>query len=212
MLKELILGLTAEYCTIREVLEQLQTRLDIDQSSGVQLDLIGEIVGQPRPKILTTIEGEIFGFDELVRTDPGFPSGSDPDDFGWSGVGRSDRGGRFQGVDGAVFEGTMLDLDYRSLLRGRIYSNRANVTVDSIGEFLIAALGSRGHSVKNNTPDVGSIVLVTAKPVSIIQKQILTSLAPVAAGVMIDSISTGVLLDFRTPFGSQYIGLLFEDI
>lgn len=210
-LKALILTLSSELGDVFDVLEQLRSRLDIDRSEGVQLDLIGEIVGQPRPKVLNTISGQIFGFDPLAHDNVSFPSGSSPD-FGWSGVGRSDKGGRFQGKDGAVFEGTMIDTDYRSLLRARIYSNRADVTVDSIGEFLVAALGSRGHDVKNNSPAVGSISIVTVRPVSTIQQQILVSLAPVAAGVKIESISTGVLADFRTSFGSQYIGLLFEDV
>jgi hypothetical protein len=213
-LRDLVLAITAEYCTLQEVLLQLQTRLDIDQSRGQQLDLIGEIVGQPRPKILTTIGGQIFGFDPIVVAGVGFPSGDSPD-FGWSGAGRPDKGGRFSGEDGAVFEGTMTDSDYRTLLRARIYSNKADVTIDSIGEFLTVALRSPGHSVHNNTPAVGSVELVTSHPISSVQEQILTALAPVAAGVAITIASAeggGAALDFRFAFNSQYLGLLMEDI
>ena len=78
-LRMLALNLTSEYCTLEEVLLDLETRLDIDKSSGVQLDLIGEIVGQPRPTSVSINPDEVFGFDPVARGAGGFPSGPVPD-------------------------------------------------------------------------------------------------------------------------------------
>lgn len=51
---------------VRDVLEQLRGRLDIDAMSGVQLDRIGDIIGRPRPFVLDFAEsGDAFEFTEL---------------------------------------------------------------------------------------------------------------------------------------------------
>lgn len=47
--KSLVRALIFEFDQLYSVLELLQQRLDIDLASGVLLDGIGEIVGQPRP-------------------------------------------------------------------------------------------------------------------------------------------------------------------
>lgn len=185
VLRSLLLSLLAEMCTLKDALTQLETRLDIDLSTGQQLDLIGEIVGQPRPLVFETLAGEIFGFDPLAASAGGFPSGDVPD-FGWSAVNRADRGGRFGNVSGGALVGRMVDGDYRTYLRARIYSNRASATVDSIGEFLHQALGAGDHSVGNSTP--GQVDLIVGRPLSTIEEQIVRSLAPVAAGVRINDV------------------------
>lgn len=183
-LRSLMLALTLEYCDLEVVMEQLQTRLDIDQSHGIQLDLIGEIVGQPRPVSISIDPDEVFGFDPIATAGGGFPSGAVPD-FGWSASDRADRGGVWTGVDG-LFVASMFDSDYRTLLRARIFSNGADGTVDSIVRFLNFALGGSGNGIVNDT--VGQVDLVVNRTLSSVELQIILSLVPVAAGIRVNSV------------------------
>lgn len=183
-LRMLALNLTSEYCSLEEVLLDLETRLDIDKSNGIQLDLIGEIVGQPRPTSVSINPDEVFGFDPIARGAGGFPSGPVPD-FGWSRRDRADRGGVWTSVSG-LFVAKMFDADYRTLLRARIYANGADGTVDSIVSFLNFAVGGMGNSIVNST--VGQVDLLVSRRVSSVEEQILMTLAPVAAGVRINAL------------------------
>jgi hypothetical protein len=184
MMRGLMLAMTAEYCNLEIALQQLETRLDIDLSQGVQLDLIGEIVGQPRPMSIQINPDEVFGFDPIVKDGGGWPSGYPPD-FGWSGVTRPDRGGVWTGVDG-LFVGRMIDADYRTLLRARIFANQADGTVDSIAEFLNYALHTADSRVGNTV--VGQVDLVISRNISSVEETIILSIVPVAAGIRVNSI------------------------
>lgn len=178
LLRGLMLALTREYCALGDALSALETRLDIDLSSGVQLDLIGEIVGIPRPLTI-----QLDGEDAFAFADPGPPEGPGR---GWSGRGRDDIGGRFVGLSGLAV-GAMADPDYRTLIRARIFSNRADATVDSIAGFLNAALGGRNRV----THSVGVVNLVLARPVSTIEQDIILGMIPIAAGVRVGTITVG---------------------
>jgi hypothetical protein len=71
LLRALIDGPSAE---VRAALVQLLGRLDIDAMEGVQLDLIGRIVGRPRPDVFDPIlvqDSGFFAFRDL--TDPNDP-------------------------------------------------------------------------------------------------------------------------------------------
>lgn len=59
---------------LRAAFEALLTRLDIDASEGIQLDLIGSIIGRPRPTVLDPllVQGEGF-FEFRDRLDPNEP-------------------------------------------------------------------------------------------------------------------------------------------
>lgn len=186
-LRNLILSLTREYCNLQEVMGQLETRLDIGLSSGIQLDLIGEIVGQERPISVSIDPDEVFGFDPLTVSDGAFPSGYPPD-FGWSGVSRPDRGGVWTSVSG-LFVARMSDSDYRTLLRARIYSNSADGTVESIVRFLDFATGVNGNNI--SSPAVGKVDLIVGRYLSSVEETIIKSLAPVAAGIRVNSVIVG---------------------
>ena len=59
---------------LRAAFEALPTRLDIDASQGIQLDLIGAIIGRPRPTVLDPILVQGEGFFEFRDTlDPNDP-------------------------------------------------------------------------------------------------------------------------------------------
>lgn len=184
LLRGMVLSMTAEYCNLQRAMDELETRLDIDISVGIQLDLIGEIVGQPRPLSVEINPDEVFGFDPLLTSNGSFPSGPSPD-FGWSGIDRRDRGGVWTGI-GGLYVGRMTDEDYRTLLRARIFSNRADATVDAIASFLDFALGANGNSVVNSV--VGQIDLVVWRQLSSVEETIILSLVPVAAGIRVNQI------------------------
>lgn len=177
-------AILAENCVLLDTLTALETRLDIDTSVGIQLDLIGEIVGVPRPLNIQIDPDEAFGFDELAVDDPGFPTGVPPD-YGWSGVSRADRGGRFVGVNGLLV-GRMYDSDYRTLIRARIFANQATGTIDDVIAFLAYVLG-----VPNNTLtiSVGSIEVNAGRPFSSVEEDIIMALIPLAAGISLTAIN-----------------------
>lgn len=177
-LRGLMLALTSEYCSLADTLAALDTRLDIDLSAGVQLDLIGEIVGIPRPLTI-----QLDGEDAFAFANPGPPEGPGK---GWSGIGRDDIGGRFMGLAGLAI-GAMADADYRTLLRARIFSNRADATVDDIAGYLNAALGGRNRI----THSVGVVNLILSRAVSTIEQDIILGMIPLAAGVRVGTITVG---------------------
>ncbi len=183
-LKSLVRALTAEHCALWALMDNLETRLDIDRSVGVQLDLIGEIVGVPRPLNIQIDPDEAFGFDELALSDEDFPTGVPPD-YGWSGATRSDRGGRFVGVDGLLI-GRMSDVDYRTLIRARIFANSATGTTEDILLFLDFVLGARGSTLSIST---GTVNIATARTISSTERDIIEALIPLAAGVRLGTIT-----------------------
>lgn len=183
-LRRLIRSLTSEHCALWELMNALETRLDIDQSLGVQLDLIGTIVGVPRPLNVQIDPDEAFGFDELALDDPGHPTGVPPD-YGWSGATRSDRGGRFVGVNGLLV-GRMSDMDYRTLIRARIFANSATGTTEDVLLFLDFVLGSPGSTVSTGP---GLVNLAVARAISSTERDIIEALIPLAAGVGLGTIT-----------------------
>lgn len=176
--------LTAEHCVLWEEMEDLETRLDISESHGVQLDLIGEIVGVPRPLNIQIDPDEAFGFDEEALASPGFPTGVPPD-YGWSGATRADRGGRFVGIDGLLI-GKMADIDYRTLIRARIYANSARGTIEDILLFLRYVLGDSSSTLSLGT---GVVNVTLGRYASSVELDILRALIPVAAGVRVGDLN-----------------------
>lgn len=166
-----MLAFTAEYCSLSDAQDQLETRLDIGLSEGIQLDWIGVIVGQPRPLTIQLDDEDAFAFDG-------------GEGLGWSSLENPQDGGRFVGLDG-LFVGKMPDPDYRTLLRARIYSNRAEATVDSILGFLNFIFGP-GNAIDNG---VGYIDITLARGATSIELDIMNRLIPIAAGVRVRNVT-----------------------
>lgn len=199
-LKELITELLREYEVLGMALESLRTRLDIDLSVGAQLDGIGEIVGQPRPLTEEIDPDDVFAFDGGTG-------------LGFSGIGRDDIGGRFQGVDGLVI-GSMPDSDYRLLLKATIFSNYADSTIDAVAQYITFVLG--------NPPQIetgiGFIDITYPFALSSAQRRIILDQIPVAAGIRVRAeyflatlvnendeaygLSNGQILAVRQPLGA----------
>jgi len=179
-MRDLALEATVEFCILQAACEQLQTRLDIELSEGVQLDLIGEIIGQPRPLTLQADSGDTFVFADPTGIGPWAGAG-----LGWSGVGRGDVGGRFVGLSGLLV-GAMLDADYKMLLRARIFSNISKGTVDDLLQFLDFVCGEVKNEVINNV--VGEVTLVVGRILSDAEESIILLMIPVVAGVRVAEI------------------------
>lgn len=200
VLRALITELLREYEVIGSVLESLRSRLDIDASEGVQLDGIGEIVGQPRPLTEEIDPDDVFAF-------------AGGTGLGFSGIGREDIGGRFQGVDGLVI-GPMPDADYRLLLKATIFSNYADSTVDAVAQYITFVLGQSPLI----DPGIGFIDITYPYAVSGVQRRILLEQIPIAAGIRIGNefflatlvnendeeyeLSSGETLAVRQPLGA----------
>ena len=175
-MRDLMLTLTNEYCALGQVQVDMMTRLDVDTSVGMQLDLIGVIVGAPRPLTEQLGDEESFVFDDPEGEGPWAGAG-----LGWSGVGRGDIGGRFVGT-GGLLVGAMSDIDYRTLIRARIFSNRSKGTVDEINEFLQYVLGPGGHYVEVSSTQAPWISIHVDHNLTSTETAILELLTPVAAG------------------------------
>ena len=167
-LKALFSSLLGEYDTLYPVAESLLTRLDIDASVGAQLDGIGEIVGRSRPQTEQIDPDDVFAFD------------GGPDGQGFSGIGRADIGGRWQGAEGLII-GAMPDSDYRLLLKDSIFSNYAESTIDSIGKYITFVLGQPPQI----DPGIGFIDISYPYAVSNVERRIVLDGLPLAAGIRI---------------------------
>lgn len=118
-----------EITELRDVLKDIKTLRDIDTATGVQLDVIGEIVGQPRVLVDFTLfpyfgfegslEGQTFGtyYDSAIG---GF----------WKSI--ADKEGEDFTVD---------DDTYRFLIRARIAANIANSTPQGVMDAVNFILG-----------------------------------------------------------------------
>jgi hypothetical protein len=166
--RALVAALINEYDDIYKALLSLETRLDIEASEGVQLDQIGEIVGQPRPDSIGSVYLE-FPPEEAFAFAGGVGQG-------FSGIGRPDVGGRFAGLSGVA---GMIDADYRVLLRAAIFRNYADCTIDSMGQYGLFVFGAR-ITVLNG---VGFVDVSVQKPLRGWERRLIEETFPVAAGV-----------------------------
>lgn len=164
----LLRSLLAEYEVLDATAEDLRTRLDIDLSRGVQLDGIGEIVGRPRPNTEQIDPDDVFAFDGGL------------DGKGFSGEGRPDIGGRFQGRGGLII-GPMPDDNYRILIRATIFGNYADSTVDDLAEYVRFVIGDYPSIV----PYVGYVDVTFPRPLSLVELSIIDQAFPIAAGIRI---------------------------
>lgn len=108
------------------LLADLLTKRDLNSAEGVWLDMIGGIVGYPRPAGLI-LDNNIFTF----KTSP--PGADDPDkSFGDTAT--PGAGGYFQGVHGVnLTDGTLVDDDtYRIFLKAKIASKEAEADVSLV--------------------------------------------------------------------------------
>ena len=118
---QLLLGGKIE---LQEVFRQLMQERSLDTAVGAQLDIIGDIVGQPRELIDTAL---LTYFAYL-----GYPEAESFGDLSDSSV-----GGYYRGVDDPVAGNTLLnDEQYRLFIKAKIIKNSTNATPNQILEFI----------------------------------------------------------------------------
>ena len=129
---QLLLGGKIE---LQEVFRQLMQERSVDTAIGAQLDIIGDIVGQPRELIDTAL---LTYFAYL-----GYP---DAQSFG--DLGNTSIGGYYRGVNDPLAGNTLLnDEQYRLFIKAKIIKNNTNVTPNQILEFINFVFGSDNNQL-----------------------------------------------------------------
>ena len=115
---------------LQGVLKDLMQKRSIDTAEGVQLDNIGEIVGQKR-ELLDTELLKFFAFD-------GYPDAQTYGDLDDRSV-----GGVFYSLGDPLAGNTVLnDIQYRLFIKAKIIKNNTNVTPNQFLSFLSFVLNS----------------------------------------------------------------------
>jgi len=123
---QLLLGGKIE---LQEIFRQLMQERSIDTAVGAQLDIIGEIVGQPRELIDTAL---LTYFAYL-----GYPEAESYGDLTDPSV-----GGFYRGLNDPVAGNTLLnDEQYRLFIKAKIIKNGTNVTPPQFIEFMQFVFG-----------------------------------------------------------------------
>lgn len=126
-----------EHQTLEDALQDILNNRSIDTAFGIQLDIIGEIVGQPRILVDATAF-QFFGFEGTIGA---LSFGTLTD----AGI-----GGRFRSVVEQLTGNRLLvDTEYRTFIRARIIANYTNGTIED----MISA-------VKNILPGTNVVTIV----------------------------------------------------
>lgn len=120
---------------LQDVFEDLMTKRSIDTATGAQLDIIGDIVGQPRELIDTDLIS-YFAFD-------GYP---DAQSFGDLADGST--GGLYYSLGDPLAGNTLLnDEQYRLFIKAKIIKNNTQCTPDQFLNFISFVFGSQVNNV-----------------------------------------------------------------
>ena len=129
---QLLLGGKIE---LQEVFRQLMQERSIDTAVGAQLDIIGDIVGQPRELIDTALL-VFFAFQ-------GYPNAQSFGDLDNTAL-----GGPYRGVNDPIAGNTLLtDDQYRLFIKAKIIKNNTNATPNQILEFINFVFGSNHNQL-----------------------------------------------------------------
>lgn len=183
---------------LETVLQKVALQTDIDTAEGVNLDVIGEIVGISRI-VPNSIPVQFFGFTgqpgALIFGEEGYPGS----------------GGRFRDELESEFATSVLaDPDYRLLLKAKIVKNHSKGTNEDILKGLSYLFGQGGMAVQVAVNDQGGMAVQVAvgRQLTFLEKVLITNLdiLPRPAGVRI---SQRVTYNAANYFGfSDQIGAL----
>lgn len=124
---QLLLGGKIE---LQEVFRQLMQERSLDTATGAQLDIIGDIVGQPRELIDTALL-TFFAF-------VGYP-----DAQSYGDLNNSSLGGPYYDINNPLAGNTLLtDEQYRLFIKAKIIKNNTNATPNQLLEFINFVFGS----------------------------------------------------------------------
>tara|TARA_R110000803_G_scaffold13482_1_gene37854 strand:- start:5209 stop:5925 length:717 start_codon:yes stop_codon:yes gene_type:complete len=158
---------------LETVLDQLLTQRSVETAIGLQLDIIGEIVGQPR-SILDTTGLEFFGY-----------AGAAGDIDGYGTITDSTLGARYRGAseETGVFR-ELGDTEYRIFIKAKIFKNVKNVTIPDLQDAIVYMLGEGSVvSVLEEYPAKANLTIISQIPVSTAQLLVANDAIPRPAGV-----------------------------
>lgn len=115
-----IKALLVEANTLEEVFQSIITDRTLDEAYGIQLDILGSIVGQSRELVIAELF-VYFGFD------------GNPQSNSFGTVTDAGVGGRFRGVNESTLGNRKLtDVEYRAFIRAKITRNSTRSTPEDI--------------------------------------------------------------------------------
>lgn len=132
-IKELVKNATGDFLFYR-----LYEFFDVDNAVGAQLDIIGKIVGAQREILGLTIDKKYFSYE------------SAPEPNGFNRAGDVKKGVLFKNRRNSkesVY--TLLDPDYRSLIKFKIASNHAKASMGDIDDVVFAVFGNDATVINN---------------------------------------------------------------
>lgn len=151
-------------------------QLDVEQAQGINLDVLGELVGVSR-FVPDGLQLAFFGFADT------------PGAVGFGEAGRPDIGARFiDRGESATAASYLADPEYRLLIRARIAKNHATGTVADAYASLERLFGAGTPSVIEDTQRMSFGVSI-GRHLTLIERQLVRAfdLLPRPAGVAIDS-------------------------
>lgn len=152
--------LISEKTEIQEVFRQLMQLRSIDTATGAQLDIIGDIVGQPRELIDTALIS-YFAF-------LGYPTAASYGDLNNSAV-----GGLYYSYGNPLAGNTLLtDDQYRLFIKAKIIKNTTNATPNQLIEFMQFVFGIDVNLVM--AEGNAEFTLMLGRPLSNFEKVLLT--------------------------------------
>ena len=115
---------------LETVFQDLLTKRYLDLAEGIQLDIIGDIVGQPRGFILTVVE-TFFGFLGAIGSDT----------FGT--IGDAGQGSNFMSISDEEFPEIVTDdTTYKVLIRAKISKNISRSTINETIDIVLQGISS----------------------------------------------------------------------
>ena len=154
---QLLLGGKIE---LQEIFRQLMQERSIDTASGAQLDIIGEIVGQPREFIDTAL---LTYFAYL-----GYPAAESYGDLNNTSL-----GGFYRGLDDPLAGNTLLNDDqYRLFIKAKIIKNSTNATPNQILDFIKFVFNSDHNQIVEEGD--AAYTLLVGKELSTFERVLLT--------------------------------------
>jgi len=163
---------------LENVLDQLLTERAIDTAEGAQLNIIGEIVGQPR--VILDVTGlEFFGY----QTDGGPPPALVG---GYGSIGDSSIGARYRSLleQTGSFR-TLGDTEYRYFIKGKIFKNVGSIDRENLldafrfifGDSVVVVLNEIGNHTLG-------VTIVSQIPQTTAQLLVDNDVLPRPAGVL----------------------------
>jgi hypothetical protein len=120
---------------IQQALKDLMQKRSIDTAEGVQLDILGDIVGQPRVLIDTALL-KYFAYQGVL------------DGEGYGDLNNPSLGGTYYSLGQPLSGNTLLnDQQYRVFIKAKILKNKTNATPNDFLEFIGFVFGTQLNSV-----------------------------------------------------------------